>query len=211
MDTLIVELVIEWSSDVRVKYTGSREWVSMFHGFARATWCSVRSLPISRVLADVARDAALLGSTTIHAVRSMSVFGALKDKIFGHHAAATAAPAPTSAPAAAPSASAPAASASSNVSVSEAATAPVSAVDVEAVLTTMAQDNSQKLDWRHSIVDLLKLTGIDSSMVNRRALATELGYTGDLNDSATMNVWLHKAVMRKLAENGGIVPGDLMD
>jgi hypothetical protein len=211
MVTFNVELSMEWPSGVRVQYTDSPEWFSMFHEFARAKRCSVRSLPISHVLADVARDAALLGSSTIHAVRSMSVFGALKDKIFGHHAAAAAAPAPRSAPAAAPSASAPAPAASSNVSVSEAATAPVSAVDVEAVLSTMAQDNPQKLDWRHSIVDLLKLTGIDSSMVNRRALATELGYTGDLNDSATMNVWLHKEVMRKLAENGGIVPGELMD
>jgi Domain of unknown function (DUF3597) len=197
------------SSDVRVLYTDSREWFSMFHGFTRASWGSVRSLPISHVLADVARDAALLGSSTIHAVRSMSVFGALKDKIFGHHAAATATPASSSAPSAAPSATA--AAASSNVSVSEAATAPVSAVDVEEVLSTMAKDSGKKLDWRNSIVDLLTLTGIDSSMVNRRALATELGYTGDLNDSAPMNIWLHKQVMRKLAENGGIVPGDLTD
>jgi 3-oxoacyl-ACP reductase-like protein len=138
----------------------------------------------------------------IHPVIAMSVFESLKNKIFGHRAAATAAPA---------SPSAPASTASSSASVSEAATAPVSAVDVEAVLSTMAKDSSQKLDWRHSIVDLMKLTGIDSSMVNRRALATELGYTGDLNDSAPMNIWLHKEVMRKLAENGGIVPADLTD
>ena len=75
----------------------------------------------------------------------------------------------------------------------------------------MAKDSGKKYDWRYSIVDLLSLTGIDSSMVNRRALATELGYTGDLNDSAPMNIWLHKQVMRKLAENGGIVPADLTD
>ena len=129
-------------------------------------------------------------------------------KIFGHRDAAKAAPAPASAPAAAPSA--PAASASAP-SVSEAATAPVSQVDVEAVLTQMSKDSSQKLDWRNSIVDLMKLTGIDSSMANRRALATELGYTGDLNDSAPMNIWLHKEVMRKIAENGGIVPAGLAD
>lgn len=75
----------------------------------------------------------------------------------------------------------------------------------------MAVHSSEKLDWRHSIVDLMKLLGIDSSMVNRRALASELGYTGDLNDSATMNTWLHKAVMQKLAENGGKVPATLLD
>jgi hypothetical protein len=74
-----------------------------------------------------------------------------------------------------------------------------------------AQHRSEKLDWEHSIVDLMKLLGIDSSMVNRRALAAELGYTGDLNDSATMNTWLQTAVMRKLAENGGKVPGTLLD
>jgi 3-oxoacyl-ACP reductase-like protein len=144
----------------------------------------------------------------IHPVIAMSVFESLKNKIFGHRAAATAAPASPSASAAP---SAPASTASSSASVSEAATAPVSAVDVEAVLSTMAKDSSQKLDWRHSIVDLMKLTGIDSSMVNRRALATELGYTGDLNDSAPMNIWLHKEVMRKLAENGGSVPSNLTD
>jgi hypothetical protein len=84
-------------------------------------------------------------------------------------------------------------------------------VDVEKVLSGMAGHSSQKLDWRNSIVDLMKLLGIDSSMVNRRALASELGYTGDLNDSATMNTWLHKAVMQKVAENGGKVPATLLD
>ena len=84
-------------------------------------------------------------------------------------------------------------------------------VDVELVLETMAAGTPQKLDWRNSIVDLMKLVGIDSSLANRKALAQELGYTGDMNDSATMNVWLHKQVMRKLAENGGHVPANLTD
>jgi hypothetical protein len=84
-------------------------------------------------------------------------------------------------------------------------------VDVEKVLSAISTRSSEKLDWRHSIVDLMKLLGIDSSMVNRRALASELGYTGDLNDSATMNTWLHKAVMQKLAQNGGKVPATLLD
>ena len=84
-------------------------------------------------------------------------------------------------------------------------------VDVELVLETMAAGTSQKLDWRNSIVDLMKLVGIDSSLANRKALAQELGYTGDMNDSATMNVWLHKEVMRRLAENGGHVPANLTD
>jgi 3-oxoacyl-ACP reductase-like protein len=160
--------------------------------------------------ADAARVKQLCSPSSLFTrVIAMSVFGALKDKIFGHTAAAPAAPASRSAPAAAPSA--PAATASSNVSVSDAATAPVSAVDVEDVLSTMAKESGKKYDWRNSIVDLLTLTGIDSSMANRRALATELGYTGDLNDSAPMNIWLHKQVLRKLSENGGQVPANLLD
>src|SRR4051812_38079124 len=124
----------------------------------------------------------------------MSVLGSIFSKIFGHHSAAAPDTRSVSgtAPVQAPTPSAPAAT----------ATAPKTAVDVDAVLSGMAASSSQKLDWKHSIVDLMKLLGIDSSMVNRRALASELGYAGDMNDSATMNVWLHKEVMRKLAENG---------
>jgi hypothetical protein len=83
------------------------------------------------------------------------------------------------------------------------------AVDVEAVLEALNEKSPQKLNWRTSIVDLMKLVGLDSSLTHRQELATELGYTGDKNDSATMNIWLHKAVMRKLAENGGKVPASL--
>jgi len=82
-------------------------------------------------------------------------------------------------------------------------------VDVEAVLEGLSAKSSQKLNWRSSIVDLMKLVGLDSSLQHRQELATELGYTGDKNDSAAMNIWLHKAVMRKLAENGGKVPQSL--
>ena len=82
-------------------------------------------------------------------------------------------------------------------------------VDVEQVLTDMASRNGQKLNWRQSIVDLMKLLDMDSSLTARKELAHELGYTGDTNDSASMNIWLHKQVMRKLAENGGKVPADL--
>ena len=89
-------------------------------------------------------------------------------------------------------------------------TAVATAVDVEAILNKMAAENDQKLDWRHSIVDLMKLVGMDSSITARKELAAELKYTGDTNDSATMNMWLHKEVMRKLAENGGKVPADLL-
>lgn len=84
-------------------------------------------------------------------------------------------------------------------------------VDVEAVLNNMQQQSGQQLNWRTSIVDLLKLLGLDSSLQARKELAAELNYTGDTNDSATMNIWLHRQVMNKLAANGGKVPADLKD
>ncbi len=87
--------------------------------------------------------------------------------------------------------------------------APMAQVDVEAVLTKLAEQNKEKLDWRKSIVDLMKLLNLDSSVTARKQLASELKYTGDTNDAATMNVWLHKQVMQKLAENGGKVPAGL--
>ena len=93
----------------------------------------------------------------------------------------------------------------------QAAPAAMPVVDVEAILTTMQQQNSQPLNWRTSIVDLLKLLNLDSSLASRKELADELHYTGDKNDSATMNIWLHKQVMVKLAENGGKVPAELKD
>ena len=90
------------------------------------------------------------------------------------------------------------------------APATMPAVDIGAVLDRMASANSEKLDWKHSIVDLMKLVGMDSSLSARKELAADLKYTGDTNDSAKMNMWLHKEVMRKLAENGGKVPADLL-
>ena len=75
----------------------------------------------------------------------------------------------------------------------------------------MAAKNSEKLDWKHSIVDLMKLVGMDSSLAARKELATDLHYTGDMSDSASMNMWLHKEVLRKLAENGGKVPAELLN
>ena len=84
-------------------------------------------------------------------------------------------------------------------------------VDVAAVLDRIDEDSDEDLDWRKSIVDLMKLLKLDSSLKSRKALATELGYGADMSDSAKMNVWLHKQVMTKLAENGGMVPADLRD
>ena len=84
-----------------------------------------------------------------------------------------------------------------------------SSVDVETILNEAVKKSGQKLDWRHSIVDLMKALDIDSSLSARKDLAKELGYTGDTSDSASMNIWLHKQVMAKLAANGGKVPDDL--
>lgn len=84
-------------------------------------------------------------------------------------------------------------------------------VDVEALLNDMARKNPEKLNWKTSIVDLMKLLDLDSSLGERKELAKELGYTGDTSDSATMNIWLHRQVMNKLAANGGTVPADLRD
>ena len=137
----------------------------------------------------------------------MSILGSLMGKILGHGGDAKA----STARPAAPAATAPATAAAPTPAPAPAAAAAPPVVDVETVLETMAAGTNQKLDWRNSIVDLMKLVGIDSSLANRRALAQELGYTGDMNDSATMNVWLHKQVLRKLSENGGHVPANLID
>ena len=131
----------------------------------------------------------------------MGIFGNLMAKIRGH--SARAAEAKTNA---AVAANAPAASAPSMAPAPDAAV-----VDIEAVLTDMASANKQTLDWRHSIVDLLKLVGMESSLTERKALAAELGYTGSTDDSAAMNIWLHKEVMKKMSENGGKVPASLLD
>jgi hypothetical protein len=123
----------------------------------------------------------------------MSIFGSIMGAIFGQgsaqaSASPTAAPAsPTAAPAA-PSAQ---------------------TVDVAAIVDKAAAATGEKLAWRTSIVDLMKALGLDSSLTARKQLASELKYTGDINDSATMNIWLHKQIMQKLAANGGKLPSDI--
>ncbi len=93
----------------------------------------------------------------------------------------------------------------------QAAPAAMDQVDVEEILSTMQKSSGQQLNWRTSIVDLMKLLGLDSSLQARKELAAELHYTGDTSDSASMNIWLHRQVMNKLAANGGKVPADLRD
>ena len=89
------------------------------------------------------------------------------------------------------------------------AAAPAQTVDVAPILDKAVAAKKEKLAWRTSIVDLMKALDIDSSLGARKELAKELGYTGDTNDSATMNIWLHKQVMAKLAANGGKLPADV--
>lgn len=142
----------------------------------------------------------------------MGMFSDLMGKIF-HASAKAEAPADAWKGGAAPE-SRVSAAARQGVPVSQAVpggpSAPKTTVDVAATLDKMAAANRQKLDWKHSIVDLMKLVGMDSSLAARKALAADLHYTGDTNDSATMNMWLHKEVMKKLAENGGKVPPELL-
>jgi hypothetical protein len=139
----------------------------------------------------------------------MGLFNDLMSRIFSHPAATrgsvpqTAAGGPTTGGAQQPQGGA--TSASSSPAVASRPT-----VDVTAVLNDMAEKKPEKLDWRRSIVDLMKLVGMDSSLAARKKLASELHYTGNLNDSASMNVWLHKEVLKKLAENGGKVPQELL-
>jgi hypothetical protein len=134
----------------------------------------------------------------------MGLFNNLMSKIFSHA---------SSAPAAAPGTqtqSAPAAAQQSQAPAAPAAVVALPVVDVTAILNDLAKKNPEKLDWQRSIVDLMKLVGMDSSFTARKQLAAELHYSGDPNDSASMNIWLHKAVLTKLAENGGKVPQELL-
>ena len=131
----------------------------------------------------------------------MSIFGTIMSAIFGT------AKAQGTAPAGAPAGTGGSAPAP-GTAIPPGAT-PLADVDVAAVLSGLAAKNKEKLDWKKSIVDLMKLLNLDSSLTARKELAKELHYTGDTNDSATMNIWLHKQVMQKLAANGGKLPADL--
>jgi hypothetical protein len=125
----------------------------------------------------------------------MSVFGNIMSAIFGHGSAQAAGASPTLAPGA--------------PTATQTSAPPTQTVDVAAVVDKAAAATGEKLAWRTSIVDLMKALNLDSSLSARKELAKELKYTGDTNDSATMNVWLHKQVMMKLAANGGKLPADI--
>ena len=145
----------------------------------------------------------------------MGLFSKISDRIFGRKTAPASTPAAPAKPAAViftgsendPKVSPPA----RNPAPAAAPAAPAEPVDVEAVLTRLAAEKGGPSDWRRSIVDLLKLLDLDSSLDARKELAAELGVNAGAHGSAEQNIALHKAVMRKLAENGGKVPDDLKD
>jgi Domain of unknown function (DUF3597) len=144
----------------------------------------------------------------------MSIFGKIMGAIFGSHASAAPASGGAASTGGAPAgggspASMSPAAGSSSADSSSAHAAPPQSVDVAAIVDKAAKAKHEKLEWRTSIVDLMKALDIDSSLSARKELAHELGYTGDTNDSATMNIWLHKQVMAKLAANGGKLPPDI--
>jgi hypothetical protein len=149
----------------------------------------------------------------------MSIFGSIVSAIVGTAKAAEASPTSAEAPAA----TKPAAGQATTATAAPGSTAtpkpaagstpagatPLSHIDVETVLTKLAAQNREKLDWRRSIVDLMKLLDLDSSLSARKQLAKELNYSGNTDDSASMNIWLHKQVMTKLAASGGKVPDEM--
>jgi len=144
----------------------------------------------------------------------MSVFGNIVSAIFGskHAASITAAAgpsAPSSSTGSATGTAAGASAPSAGTSAGSAAAKPISKADVEAILAKLDDEQDEDYDWKSSIVDLMKLLNLDSGSGARKQLAKELGYTGALDGSAEMNVWLHKQVMTKLAESGGKVPNSL--
>ncbi|KQN29246.1 DUF3597 domain-containing protein [Sphingomonas sp. Leaf38] len=149
----------------------------------------------------------------------MSIFSKIKSAIFGEKGPLGSGhfgtPKPEAAPAPAPQTTAPQTTAAQPAPTPAPAptpqAAPAQSVDVEAVLSGIASKKGSDLNWRTSIVDLMKLLDLDSSLANRKELATELGYTGEKDGSAEMNIWLQKAVMRELEKNGGTVPATLKD
>lgn len=143
----------------------------------------------------------------------MGIFDKIKGAIWGQAKAAEAAPAPTQSTAATanPAPAPTPAPSSTTAATSPATSAPTAPVDIASILDAAVKKSGQKLDWKHSIVDLMKALGMDASLSERKELAQELGYAGDVGDSAKMNIFLHKALLKKLADNGGKVPAELLD
>lgn len=155
----------------------------------------------------------------------MGIFNKIKDAIFGHPAAAAEStpvqPSPSESASAelATTTAAPVggttpitpATLGAAPTATQSAPSPTQPVEIAPILDAAVKSSGQKLDWKHSIVDLMKALGMDASLAERKELAEELGYTGEKDGSAAMNTWLHKALLKKLSENGGKVPAELLD
>src|SRR3954447_26273819 len=167
----------------------------MFHWQATFGWLNSTSIPAwcCRSTVPLATDL-----FQFHWERTMSIFGKIMSAIFG-----------TKAEAAAAGGGAAAGGTAAGGAAAGGSAAPAATVDVAPILDAAVKAKGEKLEWRTSIVDLMKALDIDSSFTARKELAKELGYTGDSNDSASMNIWLHKQVMTKLAANGGKLPPDI--
>ncbi len=142
----------------------------------------------------------------------MSIYASIMSKIFGASktpAAPASASGSTTAAASAPPSAPVAGSAPPSPGAGAAPAAPAGSVDVAAILDALNEKHPEELDWRKSIVDLMKLVGQDSSLSARKQLASELNYAGDTSDTASMNIWLHKQMMAKIAANGGKLPAGL--
>jgi hypothetical protein len=157
------------------------------------TNASTNTLPIGQLRGYTVKTNRPFPRPVVSQEKIMSIFSKIKDAIFGKKAVAATTPSPSAIP------------------LEPTAAAPVAMTDVDVIAHLEDMGAGKNLNWRTSIVDLMKLVGMDSSLQERKDLAMELGYTGDLERSAEMNIWLHKAVMRELAANGGKVPAELTD
>jgi Domain of unknown function (DUF3597) len=184
---------IVWSSQTH--WRNFRAALASAFAAAKLRGDPVCALPAKRALSGPSHD------LQIYREQTMSIFGKIMSAIFGSKA--DAAPASGGATTGTATSAGPAAGSSS------ASAAPAQTVEVAPILDKAVAAKKEKLEWRTSIVDLMKALDIDSSLGARKELAKELGYTGDSNDSASMNIWLHKQVMTKLAANGGKLPADI--
>lgn len=206
------EQVRELAEQAEQQNPGIVERMSAFYAEHPTLVKAIGGAALALALGHVAQR--MRSQSTIHEGNDMGILSNIFGKIFPKAHAANKGPA-AQAQAPAPSApAAPAPQAQPQVQPQaqpQAAPAAMEQVDVEEILTNMQKSSGQQLNWRTSIVDLLKLLGLDSSLQARKELAAELHYTGDTGDSAAMNIWLHRQVMNKLAANGGKVPADLRD
>jgi hypothetical protein len=187
----------QWNSALTPAHLtiASFDLLGIDQAFLLADFCGAKRLPVSppRLMILAMRWVREMPGRWQEEVK-MSIFGNIVSAIFGKSQAAGAATGSATAPTAAPPAT---------------AGKPMSKAEVEATIEKIADEQNEKLNWRQSIVDLMKLLKLDSSLTARKQLAQELGYTGALDGSAEMNIWLHKQVMTKLAESGGTVPESL--